>query len=112
MRSKVRPAKRIYTWDEWRPFFSIRPRKIFLGPQTETSNYTRPYQWVCFETVERKRSNEYFDSPWIYRIYPQEEEVCETEIINKSPEPPMGEAFFTKYCVAFLPQGHTSCALL
>ena len=67
MISSLRPARRIYQKDEWRPFFCLRPRQIPVGP-IESKFYECPYFWVWLEYVETKARDNDGTSPWIYRL--------------------------------------------
>lgn len=91
MRSRTRPATRLFSRDEWRPWFAWRPKRVPLGPQLP-SNYIQPYQWVWWETIARIRNigDAYIEGKgydrWRYRIEPPsvDETPCSSADSNQS----------------------------
>lgn len=97
MRSKVRPSQRVYSKDEWHPWFVWYPKRIYIGPKVPTT-HKRPYLWVWRETVERinttyidqKRAallgTDYNGPRWQYRISVLDENLCSSNAQSKTEE--------------------------
>lgn len=67
MRSNPRPAQNRYWRNQWHDWFVWCPKKVYIGPFMRNENYNRPYQWVWWEYIERRRN------PTIYTPSGQED---------------------------------------
>lgn len=56
MRSNPRPAHNRYWRNQWHDWFVWYPKKVYLGPYMRDQRYNRPYQWVWWEYIERRKN--------------------------------------------------------